>query len=384
MLPFASAMMMAGVGAPPPPTDDPFFKNVALLLGANGTNGSTAIVDESLNARTVTVYGDAQISTAQSKFGGSSLRLDGTGDYLTVPDHNDWILGLQYFTLEGFVRYDSSGPNATLLSNWSGSVGFDLGRSSTFNGGRAQIQNTAPAGGSFTPTAGQFYHFCLERGSKWRMYVDGVMVGSSTGGAYDTVFIGDNANALHIGARPGPSIMDACYIDELRLTAGVARYNSDGGFVVPSGAFPRVQQTETGAYRYYKLKFTGANNANGDILFREISIATASGGSDISRGGPVSGSGGGYSSAEGPDKAINDNTSDWWQPRISGGGSVEIMWDFRTKRTLHEAILDPHPSYLDRTPAGVEVLGSNDGSTWTSVQSWSGFTTWTGARTLTW
>ena len=62
--------------------EDPYFNNVSLLLRGNGINGSTTIIDESATPKTVTVYGNAQISTAQSKFGGASIYLDGTGDYL--------------------------------------------------------------------------------------------------------------------------------------------------------------------------------------------------------------------------------------------------------------------------------------------------------------
>ena len=59
---------------------DPDFANVSLLLHGDGTNGSTTIVDSSSSSKTVTAVGDAQISTAQSKFGGSSIYFDGTGD----------------------------------------------------------------------------------------------------------------------------------------------------------------------------------------------------------------------------------------------------------------------------------------------------------------
>jgi hypothetical protein len=69
--------------APAGPTD-PYFSNVSLLLHGDGANGSTTIVDSSPSPKTVTAVGNAQISTAQSKFGGSSLAFDGSGDYLTV------------------------------------------------------------------------------------------------------------------------------------------------------------------------------------------------------------------------------------------------------------------------------------------------------------
>ncbi|NDD68140.1 MAG: hypothetical protein EBZ29_01750, partial [Synechococcaceae bacterium WB9_4xC_028] len=54
-------------------SDDPNYSNVSLLLNGNGTNGSTAFADSSSYSHTVTPVGNAQISTAQSKFGGASM-----------------------------------------------------------------------------------------------------------------------------------------------------------------------------------------------------------------------------------------------------------------------------------------------------------------------
>ena len=60
-------------------TGDVYFPNVICLLSFDGSNGSTSITDSSNSNHTVTVNSDAKISTAASKFGGSSLLLDGSG-----------------------------------------------------------------------------------------------------------------------------------------------------------------------------------------------------------------------------------------------------------------------------------------------------------------
>ena len=54
----------------------------------------------------------AQISTAQSKFGGASLLLDGTGDYLTIADSNDWDFPSD-FTVELWFRTSVPSQNGT-------------------------------------------------------------------------------------------------------------------------------------------------------------------------------------------------------------------------------------------------------------------------------
>ena len=89
---------------------DQVFNNVSLLLHGDGTNGSTTITDSSLTPKTVTAVGNAQISTAQSKFGGASIAFDGTGDYLTVPDNADFEFGSGNFTIEGWI-YSTAGTD---------------------------------------------------------------------------------------------------------------------------------------------------------------------------------------------------------------------------------------------------------------------------------
>lgn len=54
----------------------------ALELLFEGADGSTTFLDTSPNARTITAFGNAQISTARFAQGSSSGLFDGSGDYL--------------------------------------------------------------------------------------------------------------------------------------------------------------------------------------------------------------------------------------------------------------------------------------------------------------
>ena len=58
-----------------------FYDDVSLYLKMNGANGSTSFLDSSRFGHTVTANGNAQVSTAQSKFGGASAAFDGNGDF---------------------------------------------------------------------------------------------------------------------------------------------------------------------------------------------------------------------------------------------------------------------------------------------------------------
>lgn len=96
---------------------DQHWANIVLLCGFNGTDGATSSTDESIAAHTLTFNGDAQIDTAQSKFGGASLLLDGTGDYVTAADSADWNFTAE-FTIEAWVRTPAPMSNMVSISQY--------------------------------------------------------------------------------------------------------------------------------------------------------------------------------------------------------------------------------------------------------------------------
>ena len=104
---------------------DVYFPQTTLLLPFDGANGATTTSDLSKNNHTVTFNGNSAISTVQSKFGESSLGLDGT-DYVALPS-TTCDFGLGDFTVECWVRssnWDHSDAQSyysvILDSNWGG------------------------------------------------------------------------------------------------------------------------------------------------------------------------------------------------------------------------------------------------------------------------
>jgi hypothetical protein len=68
----------------------------------------------------VTRSGNAQIDTAQSKFGGASGLFDGTGDYLTVTHATDFDFAGD-FTIDMWMRHNNVGE---LIDGANGSFEF--------------------------------------------------------------------------------------------------------------------------------------------------------------------------------------------------------------------------------------------------------------------
>ena len=225
-----------------PGAADPYFGSVVYLSGYEGADTSTTTIDEA-KGKTVTSVGNAQIDTAQKKFGASSLLLDGTGDYVTLADHADWDLGTDPFTIEGWFRFSSlpSPLNVVLLGQWS--VSAPEGWILWLLGGQMFLRtsgNTDTTQYFFTPTVNTWYHIAIDREAPniIRLYVDGVMRAKTTGITYN---LSGSVGALSIGSLlPSYSGFDfPGWVDEVRITKGVARYASDAGYTVPTAAFPR-------------------------------------------------------------------------------------------------------------------------------------------------
>lgn len=83
--------------------------------GSHGTNGFYLNFANSTNKHAITASGNAQHSTAQEKIGNSSMAFDGTGDYLTIPDHNDFKFDGDY-TIECWFYTGSSSGDVSFQS----------------------------------------------------------------------------------------------------------------------------------------------------------------------------------------------------------------------------------------------------------------------------
>ena len=208
-----------------------------LLMHMNGDDGSSTFTDES--GKTVTRYGDAQIDTDQSKFGGASALFDGTGDYIKVDDSDDFDFGTGDFTIDFWCRFASiSSADQYLLHRYSTSsnmwgVAFanNIVKFSCFAGG----EQRAYVARSYTFTTGAWYHIAVERVSdNFRIYVNGVKQGADEAptnpGAMTT------AGALYLGVyKYLNTYYFSGWMDELRISKGIARWTSD--FTPPASPY---------------------------------------------------------------------------------------------------------------------------------------------------
>ena len=219
---------------------DPDFANVSLLLHGDGANGSTTIIDSSPSPKTVTAVGNAQISTAQSKFGGASIAFDGTGDSAETGISNDFAFGSGDFTIECWVWFNSITSTTTImrLDSGSGFNGILFGHSTnlgcyvTSAGTSWDILSNQPLTGA--TALNTWHHVALTRsGNTFRGFVNGSQTFSVTS---SLAIYQPNPMARIGAANPNGAAAMNGYIDDLRITKGVARYTAN--FTPPTAPFP--------------------------------------------------------------------------------------------------------------------------------------------------
>lgn len=238
---------------------DSNYSSVRLLLNGDGPNATTSFIDLSSAPRTVTANGNAQVSTAQSKFGVGSIRLDGAGDFLSVansPDTQPDAVG--DFTAElwmyivGFtsgVTGTQGTSESTLLWNRNAgrTQGWGLMVAADGTGINTEIQH-ATASGPYADLSGSplalntWYHVALTRqGTVYRVFVDGVMGVNSTKTGN---FVVNTTDVMKIGQSGRYEDFNG-YIDDVRITKGIARYTAN--FTPPTIAHEYPLTSITGA-----------------------------------------------------------------------------------------------------------------------------------------
>lgn len=215
--------------------------NTSFLL-----NGMNAGIYDATTINDMETVGNAQVSTVQSKFGGSSVYFDGSGDYLAVPPNSQSVLlGTASFTVEFWIN-----PNSSQPSTRTPIVSF--GNGFTTNVWAIQLNNTSPsyvnriqlwaynlnsgavvAASTGTISASTWTHVAVVRnGSNFTIYINGVADG--TGSSSASMDGGSTTLQFQVGYN-SPDYY-AGYIDDLRVTRGVARYTAN--FTPPTQAFP--------------------------------------------------------------------------------------------------------------------------------------------------
>ena len=223
----------------PPTAPVTAISGTSLLL--NYTNAG--IIDNTMINNLETV-GNAQISTAQTKFGSGSMYFDGTGDYLTLLTSPNLQFGTGDFTVELWTYFIARGANGScFIGNYNNFTTGALALFAGHAGGNTSKYQVSYNGGSFPSiqsTTSIIYntwaHLALVRsGTTITLYINGVADGTITSASAALNGVGSVSYIGTAGDATANYNVNG-YIDDLRITKGYARYTSN--FTPATSAFP--------------------------------------------------------------------------------------------------------------------------------------------------
>lgn len=209
------------------PSTAPTSGQVALLC--DFTNGG---IFDNTKKNVLTTVGDAKVSTTQVKYGTGSMYFDGTGDYLKIPASSNFAFGTGDFTVEFWMYPTANVPWLSLCGTQPAAITDSRGWNITITNGSPEIAFWSSS--KFIPatiTLNQWNYVSVTRsGTTLRMFINGTIANSTTNSenfTYDQLGVG----CTGVGIQPYNG-----YIDDLRITKGVARYTS--AFTPPTRALP--------------------------------------------------------------------------------------------------------------------------------------------------
>jgi len=238
------------------------LRNTADVVGTGGTyydnlvlampfNEATGFLDVSSRNRNPAVYGNVAISTAQSKYYGSSAYFDGTDDYLSVAGiGSDFYLN-EAFTIEMWAyvnAYDTDGSMLIHQQNGTTFGGFEfwISPSGIIRLNRNESSGMVISSSGAVNPIGSWNHFAAtwDKSTAY-IFVNGSLIVSNTTSIGPT-----NVNGpIRIGGWVGSSSYDLNgHLQDLRIYKGLAKYTSN--FTPPDRIAEVGVGFKTGQLRY--------------------------------------------------------------------------------------------------------------------------------------
>ena len=255
--------------------------NHVLVLQSDTTNNSTTFTDISANGHTMTAVGNAKHSTTEKKIGASSIYVDGSGDQVHASSaHSDFSFGTGDFTIEGWVRWTSSGTDKTFIVNRNAAgsthwyTGWNTGYEMHMSTGSAVLLTS---GVDFRAFVNTWKHVAFVRDNgTLRVYLDGVQKNSV---ANTTNFSANNAIRFGDGDTQGSQAMTG-YLDGMRISK-VCRYPDGTTFTPYTTNISSAVTSATGTLISTASTAPSATTEASGVMVYENSDGTATLGTDL-------------------------------------------------------------------------------------------------------
>src|SRR3989338_3421330 len=269
----------------PEATKDPY---TVLLLHFNEANGATSgIKDYASTTRVITANDNASTTSYVTQLGlGNSAAFDGTGDYLSAPDSDDWTFGSGDFSIDFWVKFNSiSGQLPFLSQRVDGTQQWFLYKETSdnklkmvfINSGDVEVARYNMAN-NWNVETGQWYHLAFVRkGPSGYIYIDGISQSLSVSTSFSTNNLGNISAALTIsGASWGYT---NGYFDSLRILKGRALTSEEIKAAAsrrPSAVYTSPVLDASASVQWDTLNWTegGVNTGDGEQPYNTNSLVT--------------------------------------------------------------------------------------------------------------
>ncbi len=297
--------------------------NTKLLIHANETSGSNTIADNSSSEHTITAWEDAVVKDFNAD-GNSivnySVFFNGSDGYLTFPDHTDWDIGTDDFTVELWANV-SDFDNRALV----GSSADDTHRwLFYFNSASTELRFFTYVPGvivnvvaSITWGVNEWHHYAAVRVSGTiYLYVDGVQIASGANTASLTVM----SDGIEIGARAVASVFGYFLKGYI---AGVAIHKKavyTTAFTPPKTMAEMTNDTDTVLFLDFSAVVQGELVVYGET---DVALLKTSDASSVY--------GAGYEADkvndgdDGTSNHTNDNPNEWWKVDLGDVYTIDTI-----------------------------------------------------------
>mgnify|MGYP001240900465 CR=1 FL=1 len=221
-------------------------------LVSDQKDGSQIFVNRGPTSADVVDYGDAHHDSGGgiTNHNSTSMYFDGTGDYLNVLNAAFCNFGTDDFTIDFWIYYNNTSAGNG-IANFSSST-WQLTHGS---GPQLYFQNSSGFSDTVTGSmgSGAWKYIAIVRSSGYLYsFVDGKMSRAPTSFATSP----SGTGSLDIGRHTSSYYLNA-YLDDFRISKGVARYApSDDGFNPPSRS-PKGTEAIGGIADYTKITMVG-------------------------------------------------------------------------------------------------------------------------------
>ena len=203
-----------------------------LLLHMDWSNGATNFVDSSNSAHTINVQGWAQMSNISKKFGDTSWYFPNDGDFLEIPNSDDFNFWNWDFTVDlwmkatgsqwgwrGLLNFEKEGETRA----WSIRTNGDIARTILYHSSTVSEMSY----GTSDVNDGNWHHIAYVRsGNVFYLFVDGVAEDSDD---FGNVTINSRSQSLYV-SRGFPTVSTEYFngnLDEVRVSKWVARWTNN-------------------------------------------------------------------------------------------------------------------------------------------------------------